>query len=251
MYRVSRKNCEKIARVRGSQRAQSEDAHRQQGSLRPDLDDHERDKQRGGPEQQANGGDRGPAVLGSPGQRVHEQHQPAGHRRRARDIEVPVLEFCPALLEQDRAQDEDERAGRHVDEEDPGPAERAGEGTSEQDACGAAATGGGSPDAERDVALTAFAEGRGEDRQRGRREQRGAESLQGSEQDQRPGRPGQAVKQRHHCEQRQAGHEESASAEQVGESPTQQQHAAEEDRVGGDHPLQALLGEVEIGLDRR
>ena len=48
-----------------------------------------------------------------------------------------------------------------------------------------------------------------------------------------------------------ARHEEATAPEQVRETAAEQQHAAEEDRVGGDHPLQALLREVQIGLDRR
>jgi hypothetical protein len=43
----------------------------------------------------------------------------------------------------------------------------------------------------------------------------------------------------------------SEPAEQVGHAAAEQQEAAEHDRVGGDHPLQALLAEVEVGLDRR
>ena len=49
----------------------------------------------------------------------------------------------------------------------------------------------------------------------------------------------------------QAGHEEPPAAEQVGQPAAEQEHAAEEDRVGGDHPLQALLAEVQVVLDRR
>src|SRR5438552_894654 len=41
------------------------------------------------------------------------------------------------------------------------------------------------------------------------------------------------------------------AAEQVGQPAAEQEHATEQDRVGGDHPLQALLREVKIGLDRR
>ena len=43
---------------------------------------------------------------------------------------------------------------------------------------------------------------------------------------------------------REPGHEQAPASEQVGEPAAEQQHAAEEDRVGGDHPLQALLREV-------
>jgi hypothetical protein len=40
-------------------------------------------------------------------------------------------------------------------------------------------------------------------------------------------------------------------AEQVREPASEQEDASEEDRVGGDHPLEAFLAEVEVGLDRR
>src|SRR2546422_654094 len=39
--------------------------------------------------------------------------------------------------------------------------------------------------------------------------------------------------------------------EKGGQPAAEQEHPAEEDRVGGDHPLEALLAEVEVGLDRR
>jgi hypothetical protein len=39
--------------------------------------------------------------------------------------------------------------------------------------------------------------------------------------------------------------------EQIREPSAEQQCSAEGDRVRGDHPLQALLREVEVGLDRR
>jgi len=43
----------------------------------------------------------------------------------------------------------------------------------------------------------------------------------------------------------------SPPTEQVCDPSTQEEHAAEEDRVGGHDPLQALLAEVQVGLDRR
>ena len=48
-----------------------------------------------------------------------------------------------------------------------------------------------------------------------------------------------------------AGDEQRATAEQVGHPAAEQQEAAEHERVGGDHPLEARLGEVQVGLDRR
>jgi len=48
-----------------------------------------------------------------------------------------------------------------------------------------------------------------------------------------------------------AGEEELPPPEQVGHPAAEQQDAAEHDRVGGDHPLQAGLAEVEVVLDGR
>ena len=62
-----------------------------------------------------------------------------------------------------------------------------------------------------------------------------------AEGDQRALRPGEPVEQRADREEREAGHEQPPAPEQVGEPAAEQEHAAEEDRVGGDHPLQALL----------
>ena len=72
-----------------------------------------------------------------------------------------------------------------------------------------------------------------------------------AEGDQRGLGPGEAGEQRADREEGDAGDEEPAPAEQVGHPAAEQQEAAEHDRVGGDHPLQALLAEVEVGLDRR
>ena len=121
----------------------------------------------------------------------------------------------------------------------------------EQHAGGAAASGHGAPDAERDVALAALGEGRGQDREGGGGEEAAAEPLQGAEDDQRALGPGEAGEQRADGEEDEAGDEEAPAAEQVGHPPAEQEDAAEHDRVGGDHPLEALLAEVEVGLDRR
>ena len=47
-----------------------------------------------------------------------------------------------------------------------------------------------------------------------------------------------------------AGDEHAAAPEQVGRAAAEQQEAAEDERVGADHPLQVLLREPEVGLDR-
>src|ERR1043166_280873 len=43
---------------------------------------------------------------------------------------------------------------------------------------------------------------------------------------------------------------QAPATEEVGQASTEQEHAAEEQRVGGDHPLEALLREMKVGLDR-
>ena len=190
-------------------------------------------------------------MLARARERVHEQHQPTGDRRRPGDVEVAMVESGLALAQEDRAQHEHERADRDVHEEDPRPAERTRQSAAEEHAGRRAATGDSTPDAEREVALASFLERRRQDRERGRREQRRPEPLCGAERDQRALGPREPVEERADREQRQAGHEQAPAAEQVGHAPTEEQDAAEEDRVGGDHPLEALLAEVEVGLDRR
>ena len=47
-----------------------------------------------------------------------------------------------------------------------------------------------------------------------------------------------------------SGEEQPAPSEEVSCAPAQQQEAAEEERVGADHPLQVFLGEAQVDLDR-
>jgi hypothetical protein len=189
-------------------------------------------------------------VLRRARQRVDEQHQAAGDRGGAGRVEVPVVEVCLALAQQERRESENSDACRNIDEEDPRPAERARERPAEQHAGGTAAPGCGAPDAEREISLASLAEGCGEDRECGGREQRGAEPLQRTESDQRSFRPREAVEQRAGRKQDHSCDEQSPAPKEVGEPAAEQEDAAEEDRVGGDHPLEALLAEVEVGLDR-
>ena len=147
----------------------------------------------------------------------------------------------PALPEEERRERNRRDGDRHVDEEDPGPAEVRGEHTAEQHAHGGATACGGAVDAERDVALTALGEGGDQQREGGGSKHCAAEPLQGSERDQRCLGPREAAQQRARPEDREPGDEEPPSSEQVAETPTEQERPAEEDRVGRDDPLQALL----------
>ena len=157
----------------------------------------------------------------------------------------------PALAYQPGGDGEDGCADRQVDEEDPRPAQVRREHATEQHTDGATDAGGCAPDAEGDVPLTPLAEGGDDDRKRSRREQSAAKALQPPGDDQRAFRPGEPGEQRAEREHSDACHEQPPASEQVGKSAAQQQHSAEQDRVGGDHPLQAVLGEVKVVLDRR
>ena len=59
-----------------------------------------------------------------------------------------------------------------------------------------------------------------------------------------------AREQRAEREDDDADEEHAPAAEQVGRAPAEQQEAAEDERVGADHPLEVLLREAEVDLDR-
>jgi hypothetical protein len=61
----------------------------------------------------------------------------------------------------------------------------------------------------------------------------------------------EAARERAEREEGQAGEEDPLATEQVGHAAAEQQESAEGDRVGGDHPLHALLGDAQVLLDRR
>ena len=65
-----------------------------------------------------------------------------------------------ALLQEQRRQSDRCDADRHVDEEDPGPAQVRREQAAEQDPCGRAAPGCGTVDPEREIAFAALREPR-------------------------------------------------------------------------------------------
>jgi len=117
--------------------------------------------------------------------------KPLRDRGRSERVEMVVIEVGFALPEEAWRQNEHQDADRHVDEEDPRPAERAHEHPAEEDAGRGTAARNGSPDPQREVALAALAEGGHQDRERGRGDERRAEPLNRSEDDQRRLRPGE------------------------------------------------------------
>jgi len=107
------------------------------------------------------------------------------------------------------------------------------------------------PDAQRLVAFGPLGEHVHHDRQRGGEHERRPESLHPPHHDQERVRGGETATERGAGEDDQAGHEEAAPAEQVSSAATKEQEAGEGQPVGGDHPLQVRLGEVELTADGR
>ena len=129
-------------------------------------------------------------------------------------------------------------ADRHVDEEDPLPAEVLGQHAAGEHADRGARAADRAPDPERLVALGALLERRHDDRERGRRDDRRAEALNGARADQHAFGAREAAGERGGGEDDHAGEEDAAPAEEVGRAAAEQEEAAERDRVGGDDPLE-------------
>ncbi len=206
------------------------------------------ERQRGG--DQPDGPGRAPAVVLRLDDRVHQHDQAPGDRHRAGQVERPMLDVGPRLGDEAQCGEQRHHAHRHVDEEDPLPGGQLGERATQDQADRATAGGDRAPHSERLGALTLLGERGRDDRQRGGREQRRAEALQAAADDQHARRLGQPVEQRGDREQRHAGDEQPLAPEQVAGPATQQEEAAEDQRVGVDHPLQARGREVQATLDR-
>jgi hypothetical protein len=147
----------------------------------------------------------------------------------------------------DRAQQPD----RHVDDQDPAPAQRLGEHAAEQRAGCAADRSHRAPEPERAVALVTLGEAGREDRERRRRHDRPAEPLRRAGGHERQLALREPAGQRGEREQREPAGEHLAPPEQIGGATAEQQEAGERERVGVDDPGQAGGREAEVGGDRR
>ena len=240
--------------VGGAQRPVAEDSERHQRRSAAQLDGEEAGQDHRGRDQQQDRLCRSPAVLGRPGDGVDEERQAARHRHGTRCVEAARADVRAALRDDSSGRDQDERAHRDIDEEDPLPAQVLGENAAEEDAGRGARAAERAPDPERLVPLGALGEGGRHDRECRRRDDRGAEALQRACADQH-GRTAESVREpageRAEGEDDQPDNEDPPSAEQVGHSAAQQEEASEGDRVRDDHPFDRLLGDVQVGLDRR
>ena len=164
---------------------------------------------------------------------------------------MAVRPLRAAVTQQERRERDRSEPDRDVDEEDPRPAEIRRDDAAKQDARGRAAARGGAVDPERTVALVTLGERRHQERERSRREQRASQPLQRAEAHERARRPREAAEQRARREEGETRDEHAPAAEQVGEPAAEQQRAAEENGVRGDHPLDPRFREAEVRLDRR
>jgi len=195
-------------------------------------------------------GRRRPAPAVSLRDAEHQRREPGGDEDRARCVE-PLTVLVEALREEEGAQNQRRDSDRHVHEEDPRPREVLDEDAAEQHAERGTDATDGTPAAQCDVPLAAFLEGRNEDRQRSRRDGCRTESLERSEGDERRLTPGESAEKRAEREDGDAEHEHAPTPQQIGRPSSEQEKAAEDERVCADHPLEVLLREPEIGLNGR
>jgi len=215
------------------------------------LDHDESDQEDRGERHETDHLGRSPAGLARSDDPVHERDQATRDGHCSGQVEAPVRFLVLRLGHDPQRQDERDDADRNVDEEDPGPRERVGEDPAEEQADGAAADRDRRPHAHRFGPLRAFSEGRGHDREGGRRHERRAEALDSACDDQ----PGlalcEAADQRRDRKDDDAEEEHALAPDQVARAATEQEESAEEQRVGVDDPLQVRIGHVEVVLDRR
>ena len=226
------------------------DPHRQQrlrdAALDPDEGGEDRD-----PGGEAGDRDRlAPAVGLGAREPVDDREQPGGRRDRAGDVD-PGGQVASRLVQEGEPAERRGDREAEVDEHGPAPVQILGEHAAEQQPDRGAGAGDRAVDAERLAAL-----GRVGERGREQRQRRGGE--QGAEGSlERPGADEDLEAARGAGERRGAGEPEQAddegalAAEDVADPPPEQEQAAEGERVGGDHPLAAVVGEAEVGLGRR
>ena len=192
-----------------------------------------------------------PADLGRLGDGVDEDQQGGGDRDGAEGVVAPPCAADPALGYHPGSQDQRGCADGDVEEEDVPPPDVGGEDAAGEEPDRPAQRADPAPDAERLVAFGPLREHVHHDRQRGGEHQRRPEALDPPHHDEEGVRGGQAATERGAGEDDQAGHEEAAPAQQVSRAAAEEQEAGEGQPVGGDHPLQVGLGEVEPAADGR
>jgi hypothetical protein len=182
--------------------------------------------------------------------RVYGGHQGEGDEYRAEPVDAVFQPDAFVLGDQCPARSEGGDADREVDEEDPVPAEGLGQGAAGEQAERAAGDGDEDVGAHRPCPVARLRELGDDDGEDHRGLQRAADALDEAGGDQKALTGRQAAKCRRGREYDDSGEEHALAAEQVAESPGEQQEAAERDKEGVDDPGEVALGEVEVALDR-
>jgi len=143
-----------------------------------------------------------------------------------------------------------QRTDRQVDEEAHTPGHQIRQCAPQHQTDARADAGHRAVPAQRAATLMALGEVGGDQRQRGRYEDRGAHALRGARSDQPGRRLRQSDGQRGQREQRQPGYEHASPAQQIPGAGTQQEQAAEGQRIGVLHPGQARVRKAQAVADR-
>ena len=180
------------------------------------LDHEERGQQHRGGGEERHDERAAPALLVASQQPEYQQEQRAAECREAAPIDASRVRVA-ALTQLEVGHGDRRNAHRHVDEEDPLPAERVDERAADERPDGHRDADRGAVDAHRHAALAAGGELLCHERERDREHDRAADALDraGHVQEGRVGR--QARGERRHGEDRQAEREDAAATQAVGE----------------------------------
>ena len=167
-------------------RTHAEDVERHQRVVNTTLVDEKSNEQCPRSHEQENRPRGRPAHIGRSRDGVDEQGQAPADEDRAEGVVAPLGAFALAFGDNARRQGEHQRTDRHVDEEDPFPAQVLRQHAAGEHPDRRAAAAERTPDSQSLVSLSALLEARHHDRERGRRDDGAAESLHRSSHDQHP-----------------------------------------------------------------
>ena len=187
---------------------------------------------------------RGPAVVRRRDDVIDAEHQRGGDQNGARDVHAVAQTQSLVLFDQPGAEDHRGDADRHVDEEDPVPVDPLGQEPAGEQTQRAAARDDQREDAHRLRALRRLLKLRDDDGDDHARGQRATEALQEAADDQVVRALGEPGPDRRDGEEEDPGQEDLAAPDQVTQPSRHQEEAPVGDQVGVDDPGQAGRGEA-------
>ncbi len=223
--------------ARGPDRGQPEEAEREGRVGGAALaDDEQRQGDRGGGEQDP---DRGAVATDADDQ----QGEADGAGDRAGQVQPAAVAGAVGQAGPGRGQHGEAEQDREPQHRTPAP--ELGQHAAQHHPAAEAGRADGRVDAEGPVAGRTGREGLGEQGQGGRSRQGGADALGGTRAQQDGGVRRGCPDQRGHREQGHAGLEHPSPAQHIGQPAAHQQEAGEGDGVGGHHPLERGVGQIE------